>query len=172
MVALLIREPDAEWTEWLAERKRLGHDRYDEEWDGLYIVTPGPGGWHQDVVAELTVILRSLAGAAGLRALPGANIGRPGRFVQPDVVALDRLEDSAFFPSARLAVEVRSPGQHPDEKLPKYLELGVDEVVLVDPQARTVRWLANRDGAWHETDRSEVLGVPVSEIVEAIRWPG
>jgi Uma2 family endonuclease len=171
VTAVLFTEPTPELEQWLAERRQFGLDRYDEEWDGVYIVNPGPGGLHQDVVLALINVLQPVAEARGLRLLPGANIGRDHRFRIPDVVVLDSFDQGVFFPTASVAVEVRSPGQRPDDKLPSYLELGVDEVVLVDPATRVVRWLASAGGTWAETTRSAVLDVDVADIVGTIRWP-
>ena len=50
-VPTLVRDPQPKEFEALLERRRqLGQDRYDEVWDGVYVMNPAPSyehrGWH------------------------------------------------------------------------------------------------------------------------------
>ena len=54
---------------------------------------------------------------------------------------------------------------------PSTLDHGVDEVVVVDPAARTVTWLVLRDGSYEPTDRSDLLDVDVDDVAGRIDWP-
>jgi Uma2 family endonuclease len=57
-------------------------------------------------------------------------------------------------PTAALVVEIVSPGDETWEKLPFYAAHHVDEVLIVDPQERSVSWLALERGKYRPIDRS------------------
>ena len=40
----------------IRERQRLGNDRYDEVWDGVYVMPPMPNNFHQDLVGDMYAI--------------------------------------------------------------------------------------------------------------------
>ncbi len=66
--------------EWMDERARLGHDRWDEMWEGVLHMVPPPGGRHQDRNGQLIALLGGLAGPRGLRFAPRwASSARAGR---------------------------------------------------------------------------------------------
>ena len=44
----------------IAERRRLGHDRFDEMWEGVLHMVPSPGFGHQDLESWLVADWRSL----------------------------------------------------------------------------------------------------------------
>ncbi len=79
-------------------------------------------------------------------------------------------EIEAWLAERQRAGLVRSPGEAHEAKLPFYARHRVNEVVLVGPADRTIRWLALRDGTYHETDRSDVLDLRVAAVIEHIRW--
>jgi Uma2 family endonuclease len=47
-----------------------------------------------------------------------------------------------WFATAALTVEIVSPGDETLDKLPLYAAHQVDELLIVDPDKRTVDWLA------------------------------
>ena len=47
-------------------RKRLGQDRKDEVWDGVYVIMPDPTINHQRMVFELATIFNSVVRGLGL----------------------------------------------------------------------------------------------------------
>ena len=63
-MAMVLADPDPEW---LAERARLGIDRWDEVWDGVLHVPPTPATAHQRFAADLLFVLRPLVTAQGLQ---------------------------------------------------------------------------------------------------------
>ena len=73
--------------------------------------------------------------------------------------------------TAALVVEIVSPGDESWAKFGFYAAHGVDEVVIVDPEPRTVTWFARRDDRYEEVVHSAVLDVDVREVVAAITWP-
>jgi hypothetical protein len=68
-------------------------------------------------------------------------------------------------------VEILSPEDETWEKLPFYAEHEVDELLIVDPQARSVTWLALRDGEYRPADRSEIIDTRAAELADGIEWP-
>ena len=64
-MAMLICDP---WVErqLLAERQANGHDRWDEVWDGVYVIAPPPNDEHQELQTGLTSILQTVLGLSGL----------------------------------------------------------------------------------------------------------
>jgi hypothetical protein len=173
MTAVLFRHRTAELEAWLAERHARGLDRYDEVWEGVYVVNPLPLLGHQQTVDAFSEAVRPYLGARGLTVVPGVNVGDRDDYRGPDValVPIEADPNTLYFPEVPLVAEVRSPFEDPEEKLPFYLRRGVHEVVLLDWQRRYVRWLTAAADAWVDTDRSEVLDVAVVDVVAAIRWP-
>ena len=68
-------------------------------------------------------------------------------------------------------VEIVSPGHQTLDKLPFYAAHDVDELVIVDPQQRTVDWLALKAGEYRAVQRSSLIDVAAAELVERIDWP-
>src|SRR4051794_19982634 len=63
-MATLVMDPHIE-EELLEKRRAWGGDRYDEVWDGVYIMSPLANVEHQRVVSGLTIALgAALAGKA------------------------------------------------------------------------------------------------------------
>ncbi len=50
----------------IAERKRLGIDRYDEVWEGMYVMPSAPNNDHQQIVDDLGDILTIVVKLPGL----------------------------------------------------------------------------------------------------------
>lgn len=82
----LVRDPPPKEFEALLERRRrLGQDRYDEVWDGVYVMNPAPSYEHQRLAQQLAVPLDPLARAAGLEAVAGGvNLGDEDSYRIPD----------------------------------------------------------------------------------------
>ncbi|MSQ93261.1 MAG: hypothetical protein EXR98_01750 [Gemmataceae bacterium] len=64
-MALLIRDKSVSRA-LIRKRKRLGHDRYDEVWNGVYVMPPMPNDEHQQIVTRLTAIMQDVIGWPGL----------------------------------------------------------------------------------------------------------
>jgi Uma2 family endonuclease len=123
------------------------------------------------VDAEVAAALRPYARRAGLHGTTAFNIGVPREFRVPDF-GLHRTTDLGVWnATAAVVVEVLSPGDTAWQKLGFYAEHEVDELVMVDPDERTVVWLARSDDTYVEVERSAVLDVDVAEVVGQIEWP-
>ena len=147
----------------LAERQASGADRYDEVWEGIYMMTPIPNDEHQDIVMELAGILLISVGWEGLgRVRPGVNLSdRADDWKQdyrvPDVAVFLRDGkaencDSYWRGAADFLVEVTSPGDRTRKKIPFYSRLGVVELLVVDRGAWVLELYRRQD------DRLQMVG--------------
>jgi len=138
----LVNDPRVEET-LLAHRRQSGLDKYDEVWDGVYVMAPIANNEHQGLLSRLTTILVGQIEFPGLgRVFPGANVSdRPLDWQQnyrvPDVLvflngnpAEDR--DSHWFGGPDFAVEISSPGDQSREKIDFYSRVGVRELLIID----------------------------------------
>jgi Uma2 family endonuclease len=173
MATLVLGTPPPE-LEALAERRRqAGVDRLDEVWEGVLHMVPGPSLEHARVATQLAFLLDRPARAAGLlMAMHEFNLGESERdFRVPDGGLHRPGAAGVWHKTAALVVEVLSPGDESRQKLPFYAEHHVDEVLLVDPVARTVTWLSLRGGQYRQVERSGLIELGPSELAEQIDWP-
>lgn len=154
----------------LAERRRLGQDRLDEVWQGVYHMNPAPHPRHGRAVTSFLITAFPFADAAGLSGGPEANIGEPDDYRVGDVVLTRGEPDDLYLPTAALVVEVLSPGDESRRKFGHYARHDVDELLILDPETRTVEWYRLVDGTYELTTHSDVLGVDTATVVDAMRW--
>jgi hypothetical protein len=57
------------------------------------------------------------------------------------------------------------------EKLPFYAAHHVDELLIVDPEKRSVSWLGLSGGEYQPIERSTLIALGPSELAERIDWP-
>jgi Uma2 family endonuclease len=128
--------------EFIQDRRDRGADRYDEVWEGVYIVSPLADLRHQELVAGLSAILFDVVNKEGRgRVFPGANVSdRRTRwrhdFRTPDVVVVldnGRAVDCTthFMGEPDFLIEIESPGDETEEKIAFYSRLGVRELLLI-----------------------------------------
>jgi Uma2 family endonuclease len=166
----IVRGPRPPEIEQLLERRRRsGADRFDEVWEGRYVVAPDPHSNHGAVQGEIYALLKPAARRLGVRAAQTFNLGGPDDYRIPDA-GLRPGPPGVWQESAPLVVEVLSPEDMTFEKLDFYTAHGVLELLVVDWQDRSVRCFALQEGQV-ERDRSEVLGMTTAEVVAAIDWP-
>lgn len=127
----------------IAERQEAGSDRWDEVWEGTYILMPLPNDEHQGLVQRISTILDTIIGIPGLgRVRPGVNIsdrieGWKQNYRCPDVVVFlnetqAQNHDTFWYGGPDFAVEVVSPNDRSREKLPFYASIGVRELLLIE----------------------------------------
>jgi Uma2 family endonuclease len=128
-------------------RKRTGADRWDEMWEGVLHMPPMPNRAHQDLEGSLETYLRHYwAPSLQARVYHQINLaaidGWPNNYRIPDLIllrperfAIDRNEYFEGAPS--VVVEIQSPGDETDEKMPFYAQLGVPEVWVIQRDVRT-----------------------------------
>ena len=140
----------------IQERKRRGTDLYDEVWEGMYVMPSMPNGDHQKLVDDLGDVLSEVVKRGGLgEKYPGLNISdRRKNWKQnyriPDIVVV--LNNSRavncgthFFGGPEFLVEIESPGDDTEEKVPFYSKIGVRELLIIHRDKHTLR-LLRHDG--------------------------
>ena len=141
-MATLIHDRDLE-RRIIARRRRLGHDRFDEVWNGVYFMSPLANDEHQDIAGSLYALFREVIQESGLGvARPGVNVTDRREdwrknFRCPDVALfLNGTSaincDTHWFGGPDLAVEVVSKRDRSKKKLSFYAKVGTRELLIVD----------------------------------------
>ena len=141
-MTVLVRDK-GESRDLIRQRKALGLDRYDEVWDGVYVMPPMANNEHQQVVGRVTAIMQDVIGWPGLGEVrAGVNVSDRKKNWQKNY----RIPDVAVFLEGGKAVnldthwlggpdwltEVLSPGEEAYEKFDFYAKVGVREILLID----------------------------------------
>jgi len=134
----------------IRERKRLGHDHHDEVWDGVYVMPSMPNLVHQKLVNAFAAIFEEVVvEPARGDAYPGANVSDrrddwKSNHRVPDLVVV--LRDSRavncithFFGGPDFLIEIESPGDETEEKMPFYSQIHVRELLIMHRDARRLR---------------------------------
>ncbi len=127
-MAIMVLDPYVE-EQILALRVGTDGDKYDEVWEGVYIVTPLPSNEHQRLVIKLCMILSAVVEDKELGdVFSGVNLsdrneGWDKNVREPDVAvflrsgrAIDR--GTHWQGAADFLVEIISPGERPAKKSP------------------------------------------------------
>jgi Uma2 family endonuclease len=176
-MAILVSDPYIE-QQLREERKRTDADRYDEVWDGGYVIAPLPNDQHQEIIVHLGTALAAAIdyrGRAEIRL--GINVSDRGDdwehdFRIPDVAVFlrdgeaENLETRWRGP-ADFLVEITSPGDRTYDKIPFYERLGVRELLVVNRQSWTLELYRLEDGTLRLTSQSrfDAPDVLVSQMV-------
>jgi Uma2 family endonuclease len=128
----------------IAERAATGADRYDEVWEGAYMMNPLANNEHQRLALRIALILQNILGwsdevgevFAGVN-LSDRETGWEHNFRAPDVALFLKSGTAKncgthWCGSADLLVEIISRDDQSREKLPFYGQLGVRELLLID----------------------------------------
>ena len=134
-------------------------------WEGELHMVPPPSERHQAVGLALLQALLPRAEERGLIGRYETGLFRPGAdkdwrvpdqtYCRPEL----RSERGIEGPVA-LVVEVLSPGDETYEKLDWYADLGVSEVLVVDPATRRVELFADQ--------RGRMAPVPPPLVIQAL----
>lgn len=165
----------------LDERRAKGLDKSDEMWEGELHMVPPPSELHQDISLRLVRALAPLAEQRGLVARMETGLYRPGSdldwrvpdntYARPELRSARGIEGAAS-----LVVEILSPYDETYAKLEWYAEVGVGEVLVIDPESRRVELFANRDGRMVPVEPVviECLGVQAETVDGKLRlaWEG
>jgi Uma2 family endonuclease len=154
----------------LEHRRRLGIDKRDERWAGVWRIVNLGKNWHSSLCGRLYAALVPRGDALGLESgVENGIFGADDDFRVPDL-AFARPVDSygdAGRARAELVVEIRSPGDDSYRKLPFYAER-VREVLILH-RDRTPELYRGRamDRVTADADgsvRSEALGVTFTPV--------
>lgn len=174
MKAVVLGPPPPEFERLLDRRKRLGQDGYDEVWEGVYHMALMSRGRHGYLQVQLAKAIAPYAEAAGLAEVGPFNLGDGADdFRVPDLGYHRQPFDpgALYYPTAAIVVEVISPGDETYDKLPFYAAHAVAEVLVADPEKRSLRLLALDAGHYRSAGRSALLGVELGALGRALRWP-
>jgi Uma2 family endonuclease len=151
VTGLLIRDAGL-FGRLIRERKRKGIDLYDEVWEGMYVMPSMPNNAHQKLLDDLGDILTEVVkrGKMGDK-YQGANVGdrRKGwdyNYRVPGMVVVLRNSRAIdcgthFCGGPDFLVEIQSPGDDTEEKVPFYGKVGVRELLIIHRDKRTLRLL-------------------------------
>jgi len=125
------------------ERAVAGADRWDEVWEGTYVMTPLPNTEHQQIANRLATIFEEILGwSSEAVIMPGANIsdretGWEFNYRCPDVVvflAVGTAKDygTHWCGGPDFAVEIRSDDDQTLDKIPFYAKVGTRELLIID----------------------------------------
>lgn len=141
-MATLIHDAYTE-AEVRAQRAKSGADRWDEVWEGVYVMNPLPNNEHQRLITGLTHVLYEIIELNSLgRVFPGVNVSDrkenwDHNYRGPDVVVYlneTEAEDCGtfYYGGPDLAIEVLSPNDTAREKLEFYAKVNTQEVLIID----------------------------------------
>ncbi|MGB7156714.1 MAG: Uma2 family endonuclease [Tepidisphaeraceae bacterium] len=150
----------------IAQRQEWEVDRFDEVWDGVYVLAPIADNTHQELQMLLGSILYEMMGMGS----------RPGVHVYMGVNVSDRIDGwelnyrwpdvAVFLPGTTahecgshwcggpdFAVEIRCRGDRTMQKLPFYASVNVRELLIIDREPWSVEVYRLREGALNRVDR-------------------
>src|SRR4051794_37908895 len=152
----------------IRHRRRIGADRHDEVWNGVYIVSPEADNRHQELGTEFIIAFReALGGRPGGKVYQGVNVSDRDtdwkkNYRVPDVAvflpgnpAQDR--GTHWLGGPDFAIEIMSPYDRSRRKLPFYAKVGVRELLLIDRRPWALELYRLHD------DAMELVGKSVPE---------
>jgi Uma2 family endonuclease len=125
------------------ERAALGLDRWDEVWEGTYMMAPLPNPEHQQIATRLAAIFEETIGWNDEAiVLVGTNVSdRHQGWLQnyrcPDVAVYlpgthARKYRSHFCGGPDFAAEIASEDDRTRDKIPFYAQVGTRELLIID----------------------------------------
>jgi Uma2 family endonuclease len=176
-MALVVLDPSME-KRLKAEREASGADRYDEVWEGVYMMAPFPNNEHQDLQFDLATAIRSAFGSATpVRIHTGANVsdredGWTFNYRIPDVVVVfpggaARNCGTHWCGGPDFCVEIASAGDRSRDKLDFYTGIGVRELLLIARNPWELELFRLTNARLQSVGRTEVASsnVGASEVV-------
>lgn len=155
----------------MEQRRARGLDLFDEVWEGVLHMVPAPRASHAIVAEELSAALRGAARRVNLRGSGPFNLGTGDDFRVPDGGYHRGTPTDVWLDTAAIVVEVVSPDDETFQKFGFYFDHGVEEIVVADPDARTVRWWTCGSDGFEPVERSPLLGVDAAAVEADIDWP-
>ena len=68
-------------------------------------------------------------------------------------------------------IEIVSPGDETWNKLSFYAAHDVEEILILDPEKRSVSWLGLADGEYRPIERSGLIDLGSDQLTGQIDWP-
>ena len=154
-MATMILDPELA-QQLIAERAACGGDRFDEVWEGTYMMSPLANNEHQEIQSGLCAAIRNALGwQSPFLILSGANISDREddweyNYRCPDVVVLApdtkaKNCNTHWYGGPDFAVEITSPHDRSRDKFDFYGAVGVRELLLVDRNNWTLEFYRLRE---------------------------
>jgi Uma2 family endonuclease len=125
-----------------AQRAEWDVDRFDEVWDGMYLMNPIPNTEHMQLVGNLVWAFKTALVSSPAIIHPGINISDRAddctkNYRSPDVAVvlpggIARERKAYYLGGPDFVVEIIGPHDRSREKLSFYAQAGVRELLLVD----------------------------------------
>jgi Uma2 family endonuclease len=178
-MATLIIDPDLE-NRVREARKLSGGDRYDEVWEGVYIMAPLANNEHQELALDIALALRLATRPMGARVAQGANVSNDPvnwerNYRCPDVVVFlpDTTADDQkthWFGGPDLAVEIVSRGDKSRDKFKFYASVNTREVLIVDRFPWSLELFRLREGVFEPIGKSIDPSVQLQSEVAPVHF--
>jgi Uma2 family endonuclease len=152
--------PKSDFRRILRERRISGGDRWDEVWDGIYVMAPIADNEHQELGLDLAINIKSLLidGGFSARVFPGCNVSDR----EDDWTKNYRCPDVAVFLSSNpaqdcrthwlggpdFAVEIVSRGDRSRKKFDFYAKVGVHELLIVNRRPWRLDLYRRNEAGW------------------------
>jgi Uma2 family endonuclease len=149
------------------QRRAWGSDKFDEVWEGVYMMAPLPNDEHQNLVFEFCIVLNESLGRQKLAQIrPGVNLASQSvnwkeNYRCPDVAVFLRDTqaencDTHWRGPADFLIEITSPGDRAHEKIPFYNQIGVHEVLIVNRETWTLELYQRQNDQLQKTAESRL----------------
>lgn len=159
--------PAEHFKRFLRQRRLRGEDRFDEVWNGVYVLSPLANNDHQWLATRLASRFDQALGATdAIKVFAGTNVSdQPTRWKKnyrcPDVAVFfpgNPAEDRGthWFGGPDFVVEILSPGDRSRKKFAFYAKIGVRELLLIDRDPWRLELYRLRDGALEPVGMSDV----------------
>ena len=141
-MSLIILDP-VDQTQLIAQRQATGLDRYDEVWEGVYLMSPLANNEHQTIATRLATCISIVIDIPRLGVvLAGSNVSDrvddwKQNYICPDVAVYLKANPAQdrgtyWLGGPDFAVEVVSQYDRSREKLAIYATFNTREVLIVD----------------------------------------
>lgn len=171
MKTVLLGARPPEVDSYLARRRALGQDLFDEMWEDEYHVAPAASASHGYIDNVLAELLGPLARQASLVGTGPFNLGGPQDYRVPDRGYHRSRPSGVWVATAAIVIEVVSPDDETWAKFDFYARHDVDEIATAEPATHQLRWFSRQGADYEETGLSILLGRSAAAIDADIDWP-
>lgn len=167
--------PHDAYHEALRERRKFGGDRYDEVWNGTYVMSPLADIEHQELATDLAAAIKQVLLIRPSRVIAGTNVSdRAPRWRKnyrcPDGAVFlpgnpAEHRKSHWFGGPDFAVEILSKGDLSRKKFDFYASVQVQELMLIDRNPWQIELYRRRESDW------DLVGTSTLEnVLEVASW--
>jgi Uma2 family endonuclease len=163
---MVILDPNTQ-KKLIRERRSTGGDRFDEVWEGVYVMSPSADNLHQYLAGKLVSIIdQALEASETTKLFPGVNISDrevdwKTNYRCPDVavfLATNPAQDRGthWLGGPDFAIEIISPHDRTRRKLPFYAKVGVRELLILDRNPWSLELYRRSEGTLRSVGKSNL----------------